>query len=65
MAPCLVGEGKSRRAQILNVMKIKAGRWVPGLERPGGRQGGLLSVHEAVGRDLNEIFLVTHVLTFF
>lgn len=32
--------------------------------RVGGTEG-LLGTHEAAGRDLNEFFPVTHVLTFF
>lgn len=35
-----------------------------GTPQVGGR-GGLLGIHEAAGRDLNEFFALTHVLTFF
>lgn len=44
------------------MIKRKVGRWMPGLECPVWEAGeGSL----ASGRDLNEFFPVTHVLTFF
>lgn len=63
---CLAEEGKVQKRSKPECNKnqgreMDAGAGAP---RVGGR-GGLLGIQEAAGRDLNEFFPLTHVLTFF
>lgn len=64
--PRLAGEGKVQKRSNPECDENQGREmdaWA-GAPRVGGR-GGLLGIHEEAGRDLNEFFPVTHVLTFF
>lgn len=66
LTPCLAGEGKVQKRsnpKCNGNQGREMDAWA-GAPRVEGR-GGLLGIHEAAGRDLNEFFSVTHVLTFF